>query len=216
MGRETEQMKTLGITGGVGAGKSTVLAYLEEHYRARVIQADEVGRLLQTPGHACFDRIVEAFGTDILDGDGTLRRGALAALVFGDAAMLRRLNEIVHPAVKDYIVAELARERELDRVPFVVIEAALLLEDGYDRICDEIWYVYAGAQTRTERLMRSRGYTREKAQSIMKNQMADEEYRRRCKFVIDNDSDFVENTLEQIDRGLMEHGFLQHCQRQQR
>lgn len=215
-GRRMIELKVLGITGGVGAGKSTVLSYLEQKYHARVIQADEVGRLLQTPGHACYDRIVETFGAAILDGQKNLRRDVLASLVFGDPALLQKLNEIVHPAVKAYIMIEIERERGREIAPFFVVEAALLLEDRYDLICDEIWYVYASEQTRIDRLMRSRGYSEERARSIMKNQMSIEEYRRQCKIVIDNDSDFIENTYGQIDKGLIEHGFLQHCKREQR
>lgn len=207
-------MKVLGITGGIGAGKSTVLAYFQEKYKARVIQADEAGRLLQTPGHNCYDRILEVFGRGIVDAEGNLRRDMLAAEVFRDSGKLRKLNAIVHPEVKRYIVDQIMAERDACRVPFVVVEAALLLEDGYDLICDEIWYVYADVETRIGRLMRSRGYTRDRACGIMRNQMSEEEYRRRCKFVIDNSSDFMENTYEQIDKGLMEHGFLQYCQRQ--
>ena len=76
--------KVLGITGGVGAGKSTVLAYLRDRYGACVIQADEVGRILQTPGHDCYDQIVEMFGKEITDSQGSLRRDVLAANVFAD------------------------------------------------------------------------------------------------------------------------------------
>ena len=124
--------QVLGITGGVGAGKSAVLAYMKEKYDACVIQADEVGRLLQTPGHDCCDRIVEAFGAEVADGQGNLRRDVLAKKVFGDSAMLARLNGIVHPAVKEYIVAQIAEENSRGGAPFLVIEAALLLEAGYD------------------------------------------------------------------------------------
>ena len=217
MGKMTEgwqqKKKVLGITGGVGSGKSAILAYLRERYGACVIRADEVGRTLQTPGHGCYDRIVEEFGADIADGAGNLRREALAARVFQDAAALERLNAIVHPAVKETIVEQIRDEREAGQAPFIALEAALLLEDHYDRICDEIWYIYAGEETRTRRLMRARGYTREKARSIMENQMSEADFRARCKFVIDNDSDFIENTYEQIDKGLIEHGFLQYSQR---
>lgn len=206
-------MKILGITGGVGAGKSTVLAWMEEKYRARVIQADQVAHLLQEPGNACYERIVEAFGTQILDKEKRICRSSLASLVFRDGALLERLNAIVHPLVKEYIIEEMEQERRRGQAPFVVVEAALLLEDRYDLICDEIWYVYADEETRIDRLMKSRGYSREKALGIMQNQMAEEEFRRRCKFVIDNSGNFVENTFEQIDKGLVEHGFLQHSQR---
>ena len=93
-------------------------------------------------------------------------------------------------------------------VPFVVVESALLLEDRYDLICDAIWYVYVDEKNRCKRLMASRGYSAEKVQSIMRNQMKDAEFRSRCDFVIDNSSDFMENTYEQIDKGLIKHGFL--------
>lgn len=208
-----EKKKVLGITGGVGAGKSAVLAYLQEKYKARVIQADEVGRLLQTPGHACYERIVDVFGTEILDTQGNLCRDLLAAKAFADPSALRKLNGIVHPSVKKYIMEQIAEEQRRGEAPFLVVEAALLLEDHYDRVCDEIWYIYAAEETRIRRLMRSRGYTKEKARGIMANQMSEAEFRERCKFVIDNDSDFIENTYGQIDKGLMEHGFLQYCQR---
>lgn len=205
-------MKVLGITGGVGAGKSTVLAYLRERHGARVIQADEVGRLLQEPGQECYDRIVEAFGREILQegrgGQPPLDRAKLAAAVFSDDEKLARLNAIVHPAVKAYIIEEIEKEKQSGRAPFCVIEAALLLEDRYDLICDEIWYIYTETSVRVHRLAESRGYSEEKSRQIMGNQLADEEYRAKCNFVIDNSADFVENTYEQIERGLVEHGFL--------
>ncbi len=205
--------KVLGITGGVGAGKSTVLDYLRKRYGACVIQADEVGRTLQTPGHDCYDRIVELFGKEIIDPQGNLRRDVLASKVFADPAALARLNGIIHPAVKASVMEQIEEADGRSEDSFVAVEAALLLEAGYDDICDEIWYVYASEETRIARLMSSRGYSREKALRIMGNQMSEAEFRGRCKFVIDNDGDFMENTYEQIDKGLMEHGFLQHCQR---
>lgn len=201
-------MKILGITGGVGAGKSTVLDYLREHHRARVIQADRVAHLLQEPGQPCYRQIVEAFGEEILNPDGTICRDQLGSLVYADAGKLAQLNAIVHPQVKAYIVREIEKERQLGRVPFVAVEAALLLEDGYDRICDEIWYVFADEKTRARRLAASRGYSPGKIRSVMKNQLKEDEYRRKCNFVIDNCADFMENTYDQMDKGLVEHGFL--------
>lgn len=201
-------MKVLGITGGVGAGKSTILSYLNKKYNAKVILADEVGRQLQQPGEESFRRIVEVFGSAILLPDGSLDRARLADTVFADKEMLARLNAIIHPAVKKRITAQLAYERQKKEVPFCVIEAALLLEDGYDQICDEIWYVYTKPDIRMKRLAASRGYSDEKTQQIMSNQPDDGIYRKKCKFVIDNSDDIVENTYEQIDKGLREHGFL--------
>lgn len=200
-------MKILGITGGVGAGKSTVLSYLKKQYGACVILADEVGHMVQEPGQECYKKIVERFGREILC-EGRIDRQKLGSVVYGDRKKLELLNRLVHPAVKAVIAAQIEKERQKGTVPFVVVEAALLLEDRYDLICDEIWYVYADEETRCRRLMASRGYSAEKVQSIMKNQMKDDEFRSRCDFVIDNSSDFMENTYEQIDKGLIKHGFL--------
>ncbi|MDY3250790.1 MAG: dephospho-CoA kinase [Candidatus Choladocola sp.] len=201
-------MKVLGITGGVGAGKSTILDYMQKMYHARVIQADKVSHMLQEVGQSCYYRIIETFGTGILNGDHTISREKLAAAVFDDYGMLQKLNQIIHPAVKEFIIKEIEEEKRRKRVPFVVIEAALLLEDHYDLICDEIWYVYADEATRRVRLMKSRGYSDAKVRKIMGNQMKDAGYRARCKFVIDNSGNIVENTYEQIDKGLIEHEFL--------
>ena len=167
-----------------------------------------MGKQLQQPGEESFRRIVEVFGSAILMPDGSLDRALLADTVFADKEMLVKLNAIIHPAVKKRITAQLAYERQKKEVPFCVIEAALLLEDGYDQICDEIWYVYTKPDIRMKRLAASRGYSDEKTQQIMSNQPDDGIYRKKCKFVIDNSDDIVENTYEQIDKGLREHGFL--------
>lgn len=105
-------MKVLGITGGVGAGKSTVLNYLEEKHGARVVQADLAAHLLMEPGRFCHARIAETFGTGILKEDGTIDRGKLGAIVFADKEKLEQLNAIVHPGVKSYIAGEIENERK--------------------------------------------------------------------------------------------------------
>ena len=201
-------MKVLGITGGVGAGKSTVLARLSEKYQARVIQADQAAHLLEEPGQKCYQEIVEAFGKGILHANGTIDRKVLGEIVFRDKQSLKWLNAIVHPGVKSYIAEEIRKERAAGKVPFFVVEAALLLEDHYEEICDEIWYIHTEEEVRRRRLMASRGYTSEKIGEIMKNQLPAEKFFEHCQFVVDNSSDFIENTYEQIDRGLVEHGFL--------
>ena len=201
-------MKVLGITGGVGAGKSTILDYLNRRYHARIIEADKVGHFLMEPGQKVYYHIVETFGSGILRGDQGIDRQKLGKLVFDDQEKLVKLNSLVHPAVKEYIASEIEKERKEGKVPFVAVEAALLIEDHYDTICDELWYVYADEDARRRRLAASRGYTSAKSDSIMKNQLPDEIFRESCQFVIDNSSEIVQNTYEQIDRGLKEHGIL--------
>ena len=153
-------------------------------------------------------KIVEAFGSGMLKGDQTIDRQRLGELVFADQEKLEKLNKLVHPAVKEYIASEIEEERKQKRVPFVAVEAALLIEDHYETICDELWYIYADEEVREQRLLASRSYTREKSRSIMKQQLPDDIFRESCQFVIDNSSEILQNTFEQIDRGLISHGIL--------
>lgn len=195
------KMKIIGITGGVGAGKSTVLDYLKEKSHCLVVEADKVGHFLMEPGGACYYGIVEKFGSSILNGDQTIDREKLGKIVFADERLLEALNKIVHPRVKAHIVSEIARERAYHRTKYFVIEAALLLEDHYDAICDEIWYIDADEKIRAQRLKETRGYDEEKIAGIMANQKSPEEFRKACQAVIDN-SGSLEHTYEQIDRQL--------------
>ena len=194
-------MKVIGITGGVGAGKSEILKYLKEKHHAMVVEADKVGHLLMEPGGACYYSIVEKFGSSILNGDQTINRGKLAKIVFADAALLEALNKIIHPRVKAHIVSEIAKERAYHRTELFVIEAALLLEDHYDVICDEIWYIDTDMEIRAKRLKETRGYDDEKIAGIMANQKSPEEFRIACQAVIDNSGSLTE-TFAQIDRQL--------------
>ena len=201
-------MKVLGITGGLGSGKSMVMDYITKAYNARGIQADLVAHDLMQPGQSCYNQIVEYFGSGILKSDFTIHRQKLGALVFADREKLEKLNRLVHPRVKEYIVSEIRKERNTGKTPLVVIEAALLIENGYQVICDEIWYIYTKKDVRYRRLVSERGYSEEKMEQIIKNQLTDEEYRKYCHFIVDNSSDIMENTFKQINKGLVEHEFL--------
>ena len=194
-------MKVIGITGGVGAGKSEILKYLKEKHGAVIIEADKVGHLLMEPGGACYYSIVEKFGSSILNGDQTINRGKLGKIVFADETLLGELNKIIHPRVKSHIVSEIAKERAYHRTKYFVVEAALLIEDHYDVVCDELWYIHTDTEVRAKRLKASRGYDDEKIASIMANQKSPEEFRSACQAVIDNSGDLT-STYEQIDRQL--------------
>ena len=182
-------MKVIGVTGGVGAGKSEVLGYIAEHWNATVVEADEVGYLVMRPGKACYSAIVDLFGTEIVKEDQTLDRELIAKIVFENKEMLAKMNGIVHPAVKEYIKKAIKREEENETNIFIV-EAALLIED-------KLWYIYADEETRMERLKQNRGYSEEKCRSIFRNQLSEDEFSNHCDFEIDNSDDF-EKTKEQI------------------
>ena len=191
-------MKVFGITGGVGAGKSEVLTYLGQNYDATVIQADEAGYLVMLPGGECYGEIVKLFGRQITTETGELDRKRIAEIIFQDEEKLKALNAIVHPAVKRYIKKAIAAAEKAG-TEYVFVEAALLIEEKYDEICDEMWYIYCEKEVRMERLRHDRGYSDEKIQRMMANQLPDEEFEARCDFQLYNDED-VAHTYLQIER----------------
>lgn len=193
-------MKIIGITGGVGSGKSQVLSYLEEAHHAVVCQADRVAHELQKPGAACYDKIVAHFGEEVLSKDQTINRKKLGKIVFGNAEELAVLNAIMHPAVKQYIVALMETQARMGTALFVV-EAALLLEDNYGAICDELWYIYTDERIRKKRLRESRGYSEEKITAILQSQLSEEQFQEGCHRVIDNSGTFAD-TCAQIENAL--------------
>ena len=192
-------MKVLGITGGVGSGKSTVLNYLKESYGAYLIECDEVARQLQEPGETCYRPMIELFGEQAVKPDQTIDRSAVAKMVFEDRLLREKLNAIVHPAVKQRVRQLIAEHADY---PLIVVEAALLLDDHYDEICDEIWYIYADEDARRMRLKSSRGYSDERITSMFRSQRSDASFRSLCALTIDNSSENVQNTFWQLDRAL--------------
>ena len=175
-------MVVIGITGGIGAGKSKVIELLRDRYDFSVYEADKVAADLQQPGQDCYKEMVLEFGERILNEDKTINRDELRKIVMSDSSKLEKLNSIVHPSVKRFFLSVI----EENLYPVIFIESAILLQDGYDKICDEIWYVYADRVTRRDRIMQDRGYTCEKANSFMDNQPDESFYREYADRVIDN------------------------------
>lgn len=202
--KKTDGLTVLGITGGVGAGKSTVLEYLKEAYGAKIIQCDQVGKDLQRKGGACYRPMISLFGTGILLQDGEIDRPQVAGLIYRDPEKRRKLEEIVHPAVK----AEVRRQLQTcaaEGRSLAVIEAALLIEDHYEDMCDEIWYICTSEEKRRERLKKSRGYSDERIDDMFRSQRSETSFREHTQLTIDNTSDIVQNTYEQLEDGLRSH-----------
>lgn len=191
-------MVVLGITGGVGSGKSKVLYELENEYKAFVVEADRLAHKLMEPGEIIYNKIVDYFGEDILEEQvpHNIDRIKLGEIVFNDEEKRDLLNSISHPLVKKNIIELISYHKSLGTKLFV-IEAALLIEDGYLEICDEIWYIWVDKEERINRLINSRGYTREKCFSIFNSQKDDSYYRSYTKYTIDNSKGF-ENTAKQL------------------
>lgn len=194
-------MRVLGVTGGIGSGKSQVLRYLQEAYGAVVSPLDDVARQLQKKGEPCFRRIVDAFGREMVGTDGELDREKLAAFVFANPEKLEVLNGIVHPAVKQWVREDISK-KEKEQIRLYVVESALFPKVEYGDICKEMWYIYTEEQIRFRRLQESRGYTKEKIRSILRVQPPEDAFRRICTAVIDNSGDF-EHTKEQIGELLL-------------
>ena len=200
-------MKVIGITGGVGAGKSLLLAYLEEKYGACVVRTDELAQELIRPGTDLNGRLQELFrGKNAFDPEGRLIRTRTAELIFKDPTLRARMNDLIHPAVKAELIRQIADRKKEGRTPYFVVEAALLIEDGYKKICDELWYIYADENRRRDRLRKSRGYSDEKINAIFASQLSEELFRRNCTHVIDN-SGSVEESYRQI-RSILGDGII--------
>ena len=193
-------MKVLGITGGVGSGKSEVLSYMKREYGAVVSQLDEVAKDIQRQGTDCYQKIIEQFGSKITEENGELDRCKLAAVIFQDEKKRKILNGIVHPEVKKWVRQDIIEKKKMG-VPLYVIEAALLPEAGYGDICDEMWYIYTKENVRRERLKKSRGYSDETISSMILSQSPESVFREACRVVIDNSGTF-EKTKEQIGEQL--------------
>lgn len=229
-------MLFVGITGGVGAGKSEILNFIRENYNSRVMLTDEIAHDLMEPGTACYKQLKALFDTEVLkqdpsmqslfeadeafsvyQEDGTFHRPNLAKVIFSDDAKREALNAIVHPAVKQYVIEQYTLEKQRatacntkdkkfselfaeewkkefpgkrknnpDCLDLLVVESALLIDDHYDAICEEMWYIYTSEDNRRARLKASRGYADGKIDSIFASQLSEDTFRFHCGEVIDN------------------------------
>jgi dephospho-CoA kinase len=180
-------MKLVGLTGGIGTGKSTVSALL----RARgvcVVDADEATRAVQVPGSPGLERIVEAFGPEFLTPSGELDRARLAAIVFKDPEARRRLNAIVHPLVRAWM-AERVREAAERGERIVVLDIPLLYESRGEEGLDAVIVVYAPPELQLRRLVELRGMSEAEARERIAAQLPIDEKRRRARHVILNTGD---------------------------
>ena len=193
-------MITIGITGGVGAGKSTVLDFFEEKYQAYVMKADEIGHLVMEPGQSCYEPVIALFGKQIIKNDKTIDRKMVSDVVFAHEEMRQKLDDIIHPAVKSYILDKIEEQKKAG-CTLMIVEAALLLEDHYDAFCDKVWYIHTDQEIRIERLMSSRGYTREKAENIIARQATEGFFREHADYIIQNNGD-LDETWRQIEEGI--------------
>ena len=188
-------MHVTGLTGGIGAGKSLVAEILKS-LGARVVDADKVGHEVYAPGTEGFLAVVEAFGAEVVDANGQIDRAQLGAKVFGDASELEKLTAIVHPRIRQMVDDRIAAARRDPEVRVLVLEAAILLDSGWDAITDEVWVVLADPVEIRRRLAEARGLSEAEVDARAAKQMSDEERRSRADVLVHNDGTSDELRLE--------------------
>ena len=202
-------MLIIGVTGGVGSGKSTILDEIKKLYNCRIIKTDEIANDIKKPGELCYNKLVFLLGESILLPDKEIDKNKMAKLIFKNKSLLDEVNEILHPEVEKYIDRVIFEEKKNKNIDILFIEAALLIEVGYkDKFLDELWYVYADEPSRKNRLKESRNYSDDKINEILSSQQTDEGFRYHSDFVIDN-SKTVDYAVSQIKDRLKKISFME-------
>lgn len=196
----------------MGSGKSEILRYLKSQYKCRILMSDNAAKDLELPGGVLYEPLIgllEQYAPSVEHEPlvlecGEINKKEMARRIFGNKELLDKVNKLVHPAVNRYILDEIERERKAGEAEFFILESALLVENGYDRILDSMWYIYCSEEQRFRRLKESRGYSDEKIRSIIGNQVSEEAFRRTCDVIIDNSGDLTSENgaLRQADRAI--------------
>jgi dephospho-CoA kinase len=189
--RMVGRIPVIGLTGGIGAGKSTVTQMLEE-LGAAVIDADKVGHQIYLPDLPAWREIVDTFGPEVLNADRTINRQALGKLVFADPEALRTLNRIVHPKMFDRMGELIAEMRARGWMKAIVVEAAVLIEANWMALVDQVWVVMASAAVVGERLAKQRHLSPEQVRTRIAAQLANDERLKHADVVIRNDGSLEE------------------------
>lgn len=182
-------MLTIGITGGIGCGKSLLVRMIQEgcEYPCICIDTDSIAKSLMEPGEVSYCLIKKHFGDVVIGDDGRIDSKELSKIVMSDEKQLKILNEFTHPYVIKAVKQILNEHKEEDGI--AVIESALLLDTHLYKVCDEVWNVTASIEKRIERLCNYRGYTKERAYSIINNQHDSNWYKEHSTRTFLNDAD---------------------------
>lgn len=186
------RIPVIGLTGGIGAGKSTVTQMLEE-LGAAVIDADKVGHQIYLPELPAWREIVDTYGTTVLNADRTINRQALGKIVFADPDALRTLNRIVHPKMFDRMAELIAELRAHGGMKAIVVEAAVLIEANWMPLVDQVWVVFASEAAVVDRLTTQRNLSPRQVRTRIAAQLSNDERLKHAHVVIRNDG-----SIEQV------------------
>ena len=185
----------IGVMGGIGSGKSEVLKYMETKHNAVIIEADKIASQILDNDESVHSQAKKLF-PEAFDGD-VLDKSKLADIVFNDPNKLEALNSITHPPTINEIIRQITNAK----TKYVVVESALFLGEEVSDLTDELWFIFCDKKERINRLVKTRGYSKEKAVAIISNQPNDEDYNSAADEFIDNTGSF-DKTIEQIDFAL--------------
>ena len=194
-------MYTIGLTGSIGAGKSTVARYLEQ-LGYPVIDADRLGHEAYLPNTPCYQQVACVFGDEVIAEDGTIDRKTLGNIVFADLTQLQRLNEIVWPAIKQLAIVRLKQASDVQGYRVVFLEAAVLIEAEWHTIVDEVWTILANTTNVVQRVMQRDDTTELRLEKRLKAQISNEEREHWSNVVINNNAS-IEELYKAIDQELV-------------
>mmetsp|Transcript_7091 Transcript_7091/g.9944 ORF Transcript_7091/g.9944 Transcript_7091/m.9944 type:complete len:227 (-) Transcript_7091:22-702(-) len=186
-------MKVIGVTGGIASGKSTVSKILRDHCGAAIIDADKLGHESYLPGQPCHEKLIREFGDRIISDDYTINRKVLAGIVFDDPSKRMTLQSIVWPEIKS-MARDMIRNYSSRNQECVVLEAAVMLEAGWEDIVDQLWVVSTDQNTAIERLEKRNGLTEHQALARINSQMSNNERESKADVVI-----HTNGTLEELE-----------------
>lgn len=196
----------LGITGGAGSGKTTVVECIQKIAPVVFLHCDVIAHELMQQGEASYEALIEEFGEEILEEDTlVISRKKLAKVAMATKESRTRLNEITHPLVRQAVEKKMEALIREQFQGIVIIEAALLIEAGYKEICDELWYVYAPVDDRKRRMRQNRGYTEQKIEHILAGQLSEEQFRANADVVIENPDRQKEEENKELSKQIITH-----------
>lgn len=207
--KQNKSFFVIGITGGAGSGKTTVVERIKQMVPTEFLHCDIIAHELMEPGGASYVALIEEYGTKILEESQEtpkkISREKLAGVALATEESAKRLNEITHPLVRKKLEERLAELEEQHFWGLAIVEAALLIEAGYQELCDELWFVQAPLADRVCRMKENRGYSEEKIEKLLKAQLTEEEFLVHADFVVQNPNLPKEQQTEYLVRQIAPH-----------